>query len=381
MVCKSCVDLTYSAFPSGTSAFDPTQPQPPISNFVVLGQGRPEIWRVSLLQQADASQPALIRLVGENGRYLARSNTMMTLNGNITEIFLSVDALISTEASIWQVRVNGSDFDLVTPFDPTAVTSDFNPTFFSYCFGCLLYLDIMTASNATSDYLDGMIPMWTAKRVPESVLLVNNMLNGYDDIQLPFWQNDTVKMRFMVPGMGFLFPYAINLVETTTCTVDLDTKSTQIMPLKADLVRTSSVPNGTMWTVNYVGSPNDGLVQFFLPNNSNYTLAYVPTDQLPSNVDTGTVDFGVVCAMPASSNSTRSLWQLAPTSTADGQQLWYLQAYDVIQANGSNSGPIQPDLDFAGLSLCSMPTDYISSNTMSVAQNTIVGSGMQFIVV
>jgi len=383
MVCKSCVNLTFPNFPSGTSAVDPTQPQPMISNFVVLGQGRPEIWRVSLLQQADAKQPALIRLVGENGRYLARSNTGMPAYENMTEIFLSVDELISTETSIWQVNVNGSNFDLVVPFDPTAVTSDFNPTIFSYCFGSVLYYTTMTASNVTSTYLDAVSPMWMAKRVPESVLLVNSMLNGYDDIQLPFLQNDTVQIRFMVPGLGgILSSYAINLVEKTTCTVDLDAKSTQIMPLTANQLQTSSVSNGSMWTVNYVGSPNDGLVQFFLPNNSNYTLAYVPTDQLPRSVDTGTVDFGVACAVPASSNSTRNLWQLVPTSTAEGQQLWYLLAYDVIQTNGSNSGSIQPDLYSTGRSLCDVPTDLVTGNAMHVARSAIEHTAMvQFIMV
>jgi len=323
--CTGCVNTTSANW----TAVDPTQPMTSVSCFVVAGIGRPETWRVSLIQQADATQPALIRLIGENGRYLARSNFQTEVqvgSADFPSILLSVDELVATDQSIWQVAnafVEGSALDLIAPTNSTSV-------------GCYIsnsadlsmdLWNVMAAHCNSSSNTTFSSPYFSVKRVPESVLLVNPLLNGYDTVHLPFLQNQTVQIDAVFPPheVG-----SLNIETKASCVGDGSDGST----FSASPITTahSDDPNfGVGWMVNFVGDPSAGLVQFTTADN--YSLSYIAVNNLS---DEETLNGTGLIGAEYASNSTRTLWQLKPAPPTNGQPSWILQPYDLIQAGITN---------------------------------------------
>jgi len=323
--CTGCVNITSANW----TAVDPTQPMTPVSYFVVAGPANAETWRVSLIQQADATQPALIRLIGENGRYLARSNIGSVNNSNI---LLSVDELVATDQSIWQVMdvfVEGSALDLTAPTNSTNVgcyiSNNAGP-------GMLLW-NVMAAHCNSSPNVTFPSPYFSVKRVPELVLRVNPLLNGYDTVHLPFLQNQTVQIDAI--DSVYMSHYMMSLhVEPDACAMDINGESVRVAPVQIGQVGDPSV--GVNWTVNFIGDPVDGLVQFTSPDG--FMLSHLTNAQF-TGYPTWFIGFtspsGMIGAELAS-NSTRTMWQLSPAPPTNGQPLWILQSYDLMQSGVTN---------------------------------------------
>jgi len=291
---------------------------------------------VNLVQQANNTQPALIRLIGANGRYLGRSNTQVITTTGLANILLAVDDLIPLNQSLWQVaNVHGARFDLVVPSNSSSAV----PPIFTFCLDCNNLYAMMTVSNVTGSQRASNSPLFTGKRVDESVFLVNPTINGYDDIHLPFAQQESIRICPMWPAMAdFMITYAINLETDMNCNVLVDKQQSKVAMVEIDSVSSN---HNTTWTVNFIGNPQDGLVRFTTPDN--YSLVYLPSYLLPTPSFGDDIQSGIVAAAYAS-NSTQTLWKLVPKSDdtiiTSGQQLWHLLAYDMVTSLGSACGPI-----------------------------------------
>jgi len=194
--------------------------------------------------------------------------------------------------------------------------------------------DVMTASNVKM-IMD--VPILTVTRVDESVIFVSPLLNGYDYIHLPFAQNDKIQLCPMIPSdMDVMLIHPIYLEPVSSCV-------TNIVPGTAligfDEVGTAF--DGVDWTVNFIGDPSEGVVQFISPDN--YALAYMPNSQFFTQGIFMDSTNGVVFAEPVSKsnkNNNQTYWKLQPAPPDNEQQLWWLQAYNAAQAGSTTDGVI-----------------------------------------